>query len=78
MLEFTALALSRDHKPDEKDEEARVVKYGGRVRQYKDPHSKELLGPLRVWAKAEEYPGLAMTRSIGDDVAKRLGVIPEP
>lgn len=54
------------------------MKYGGRVRQYKDPHSKELLGPLRVWAKAEEYPGLAMTRSIGDDVAKRLGVIPEP
>ena len=75
---YRATALSRDHKPNEKDEEARIIENGGRVRQYMDPVSKELLGPLRVWAKRDEYPGLAMTRSIGDEVGKRLGVSAEP
>ena len=36
------------------------------------------MGPLRVWLKNEEIPGLAMTRSFGDSVAARVGVIAEP
>ncbi len=32
-----ARSISRDHKPTEKDEEARVLKSGGRIRQFKDP-----------------------------------------
>lgn len=37
------------------------------------------LGPLRVWLKNEDIPGLAMTRSYGDTVAAKVGVtaIPE-
>ena len=35
-------------------------------------------GPYRVWIKGERYPGIAMSRSIGDLVASTVGVIPEP
>jgi len=35
-------------------------------------------GPYRVWFKNEGYPGLAMSRSIGDLVATSVGVICEP
>jgi hypothetical protein len=31
-----------------------------------------------VWLKHEDIPGLAMTRSFGDEVAGRVGVIAEP
>ena len=35
-------------------------------------------GPHRVWLKNENYPGLAMSRSIGDFVATSVGVTAEP
>lgn len=38
----------------------------------------EPIGPARVWLKDENIPGLAMSRSIGDNVASSVGVIPEP
>jgi hypothetical protein len=31
-----------------------------------------------VWLKEEDIPGLAMTRSFGDEVASRVGVNAEP
>jgi hypothetical protein len=31
-----------------------------------------------VWLKNEDIPGLAMTRSFGDEVASRVGVTAEP
>lgn len=36
------------------------------------------IGPARVYLKFEEYPGLAMSRSIGDMVAHSVGVSSEP
>lgn len=33
---------------------------------------------MRVWMKNEDYPGLAMSRSFGDKLAKSLGVIATP
>ena len=33
---------------------------------------------MRVWLKHEEYPGLAMSRSLGDFVSKSVGVIATP
>lgn len=33
---------------------------------------------MRVWLKNEDIPGLAMTRSFGDEVASRVGVTCEP
>jgi serine/threonine protein phosphatase PrpC len=36
------------------------------------------LGPLRVWHLKEDIPGLAMTRSFGDQSAAAVGVINTP
>lgn len=36
------------------------------------------IGPARVYVKHDEYPGLAMSRSIGDLVAHSVGVTAEP
>ena len=34
--------------------------------------------PPRVWAKGECYPGCAFTRSLGDSIADKIGVIANP
>jgi len=69
--------LSRDHKPIEPDEKIRILSKGGRVQQYKDENG-EFLGPLRVWLQNQDIPGLAMSRSFGDQVASSVGVISIP
>lgn len=38
----------------------------------------QFFGPKRVWLKHKQVPGLAMTRSLGDVVAKSVGVTYEP
>ena len=65
--------LSRDHKPELIDEKKRIVAAGGRVDRIYG------MGPYRVWFKDGDYPGLAMSRSIGDTLAHKVGVsnIPE-
>lgn len=70
--------MSRDHKPDDKLEAEVIISSGGRIDSYRDLHGNAL-GPLRVWLKNEDIPGLAMTRSFGDMMAARVGVnaIPE-
>ena len=45
---LVAIPLNRDHKGDEPDEEARILRNGGRVQPYRDMHGNPL-GPLRVW-----------------------------
>jgi len=70
--------LSDDHKPDREDEKARVLSYGGRVEPLIDEDG-EPIGPHRVWLPNMMLPGLAMARSIGDDIAATVGVhaVPE-
>lgn len=63
--------LSFDHKPDNKDEKARILRSGGKVQPIKEGGRN--VGPARVWLKSGDYPGLAMSRSIGDFVAKSVG-----
>ncbi len=65
--------LSRDHKPELPDEKRRILGAGGRVDRIYG------MGPYRVWFKDGDYPGLAMSRSIGDTLAHKVGVsnIPE-
>ena len=69
--------MSRDHKPDIKDEKARILQNNGRVDPFREPNG-DPIGPARVWLKNENVPGLAMSRSIGDLVASSVGVSPEP
>lgn len=76
-IEWISHNLSRDHKPDEKDESARIKKNGGRIEPFRD-EDNEFIGPARVWLKDEDIPGLAMSRSFGDRVAASVGVIAEP
>ena len=45
---------------------------GGRIDSFRDQNNNPL-GPLRVWLKNEDVPGLAMTRSFGDSVSHSVG-----
>jgi serine/threonine protein phosphatase PrpC len=74
---WMSIALSRDHKPDNKEESERIYSSGGRVEAYQDEHGNPA-GPARVWLKTQDLPGLAMSRSLGDAVAASVGVICDP
>jgi serine/threonine protein phosphatase PrpC len=69
--------LSRDQKPNLPEEKKRIEASGGIVDQMLDSKGKKN-GPYRVWAGRENYPGLAMSRSIGDLKGKECGLIAEP
>ena len=69
--------LSIDYKPELPEETERIIKSGGVIEPMTDEYG-EFIGPLRVWAKDEDYPGLAMSRSIGDLRGKTVGIIPDP
>lgn len=66
-------ALSDDQKPDRPDERQRIEQCGGRVEPLFDEDG-EAIGPARVWLPNMMLPGLAMARSMGDDVAATVGV----
>lgn len=70
-------ALSNDHKPSEPVERARILQANGRVCPLPG-HEGEDRGPDRVWLPDSDVPGLAMSRSIGDEVSRRVGVISIP
>ena len=69
--------LSRDHKPDVKEEADRIKKAGGRIRPMIDEDGC-FVGPMRVYMKDKDMPGLAMTRSFGDYLASIAGTISIP
>ncbi|OMJ83327.1 hypothetical protein SteCoe_15790 [Stentor coeruleus] len=69
--------LSVDQKPNHEAELKRIEKSGGTVRQLTDDYGNKI-GPFRVWQKNGVLPGLAMSRSIGDGIAKEIGVISTP
>lgn len=64
--------LTEDHKPIVEAERRRIQAAGGQV--------KRLDGdiPYRVFLNGKMYPGLAMTRSIGDTVGVTAGVTSTP
>ena len=66
--------LSHDFKPGLPKEKERIHKMGGIVDRMTDLNGIKR-GPLRVWAKNRNYPGLAMSRSIGDFKGKECGII---
>jgi serine/threonine protein phosphatase PrpC len=69
--------LSNDAKPDLPNEKKRIYECGGVVEQVID-ETDETVGPYRIWIKGETYPGLAISRTIGDSDAKKIGVIANP
>ena len=77
LSELKVLPLSIDFKIAIPEERNRIIKAGGLVEQLKDSMG-ERAGPFRVFKPGKDYPGLAMSRSIGDAIAKKMGVIAEP
>lgn len=75
--QYIARDLSIDHKPSRPDERQRIIECGGRVDTCRAAN-REPIGPLRVWLKTQEVPGLAMTRSFGDRIAATVGVTHTP
>ena len=76
-VEFTdrsllAIRLTVDHKPDIPSEKERILKSGGRV--FAVEYEDGCKGPERVWLSNMNIPGLAMSRSLCDQVAHTVGV----
>ena len=74
---INSVQLTRDQKPEDPEELQRIVRAGGRVQRLTDGAGNKI-GPYRVWKQNVNSPGLAMSRSIGDLIAKHIGVISEP
>ena len=70
------LFQTEDHKPDTPEERTRIERLGGEVRtpRYWD----NSIGVPRVYFPGQGYPGLAISRTLGDQTAKGIGVIAKP
>ena len=73
----TIIQLSYDQKPDDENEKKRIEENNGEVHKLIDEEEGEI-GPMRVFMKGEKFPGIAMSRSIGDRIASRIGVFSLP
>ncbi|PFH31098.1 putative PP2C [Besnoitia besnoiti] len=72
LIRLRAMDLTVDHKPTNELEKQRIIKSGGQVRRLEGDV------PHRVFLKNRLFPGLAMSRAIGDTIATQAGVIPDP
>jgi serine/threonine protein phosphatase PrpC len=83
-LRLSSIECTKDHNFKIDSEYRRILTHGGRIERMSgdigNSTSSNLtkIGPLRVWLRNESKPGLAMTRSIGDTLAKTVGVISTP
>ena len=72
-----SIELSKTHKPHLEEEKNRILLSGGEIRQEINEFG-ENVGPLCVWMKGLNYPGLTISRTIGDLNCKNIGVISRP
>ncbi|TNV83009.1 hypothetical protein FGO68_gene13609 [Halteria grandinella] len=80
--------LTVDHKPCNPKELKRIMRAGGEVKHSKkqrlatqrsqSTERKKKMARMRVWLQGKDYPGLAISRSIGDTMAHTVGVTAEP
>ncbi len=74
--EYDIIELSKDQKPTNPEEQKRILESGGEIGPCED--EIDLDGPKRVWVKGEKFPGIAISRTLGDEVGKSVGVICTP
>jgi serine/threonine protein phosphatase PrpC len=70
--------LSVNHVPELSEENKRIIQNNGKIERLKNQLNEEY-GPFRVFDKdSDSLPGLAISRSVGDEKAKKIGVVYEP
>ena len=74
---YKNIKLSRDCTPYIETEKMRIIMNGGNVIQLKNNLNQES-GPLRIYLKGDNIPGLPITRSFGDRIGKNIGIISNP
>ena len=70
--------LSNDHKPGISKEKKRIEAKGGVVKCCDNEIQNNIHSIYRIWMKGEKYPGIAISRTLGDQIAKTIGVINTP
>ena len=61
-----------------KKKKKRIRKKGGEIHPFIDKNGDYENDIQRVWVKNKQYPGLEITRSIGDLSGKKIGIISTP
>ena len=69
--------LTQEHRPEYTQEFNRITEHGGRVQKLLDLQGRQI-GPYRVWEPNRNLPGLTISRSLGAEKGKELGVIASP
>lgn len=69
---FIPVALTKEHRLAMQCEFDRIVRRSGEVRRLTNDHSH------RIFVKNEDFPGLTLTRAVGDRVGHQIGVVHTP
>ena len=69
--------ITNPHLASDEEEQKRIIANGGEIHPYYEQDGI-YEGPDRIYAKNKGYPGLIMSRTIGDFEAKKIGVISDP
>jgi len=70
---FVLSTLTREHRPDDPEEEMRIKRFGGEIRKLNNG-----AGVGRVFVPGKNHPALPLTRSLGAASATECGVLHEP
>ena len=68
----TVVQITTDHRPSLPEERERIEELGGEVKVLSNDQAH------RIFLPGKDYPGLAMSRAIGDIIAEQVGVISIP
>ncbi|CAG9313651.1 unnamed protein product [Blepharisma stoltei] len=69
---YEAFRVTIDHKPMLPEEKKRIESKKGQVKRLDNDI------PYRIFVKDQNYPGLSTSRALGDLLAQKVGVIPDP